>query len=675
MGNKFCCNEERLSEEQSKPEDNYNNDINKDNNNNLNNANNEENNENNDNNLPTLQDNNTIDSENKNKRKKNFYNNNKYDSNELEDINNMKSSIFDNENENENDNKNLNEENIDSTANFKAANKKKYKSGNNSSENYGVKINIKKKKNDLNNSDKEFTPINKILKKNPNYKFKPLKLKDFNDNKENEFYLINNPKYIGLKNKNSNLVFIKNKFQNNCLTDNIELIGTKKEFLNNKEKDLTNRKKNNNDKDNENNNDFNIVYTNYSYSNRPSDSINPNINVTTRNHNLPFDEKETDKNYSTSSKKAKNNNNNNQIPSFINKDPIIQNIHTNNERLIEIYIKNQIRKIIKVLKDKTERQKEPKQLLNIDKIKNIINYNQINDEVFGDNNQLIKIDNRNDIKNNELNDISLTFDVLNTSKSQTIINKSKNFCIKFFSNGSIYIGEVKNDKLDGHGKFMNVLGDIILGFFKDNCFHGYNLIERTQNNSRFEGQFEKNKFNGYGIVMFSDGSSYFGQYKNNEKWGLGTYSWENGCQYQGEWKNGRPNGLGIFIDSKDKYYEGEWKNGMMNGIGLFKWGDGRKYFGGFNNDKRNGFGIYFWNNPLKIYLGFWINGLQNGIGKVLTSFKEKYYIWKDGKIIKKFSSKNDIALQLDKQEMNKMKKYQYFFKLNVDDLLTFILDL
>ena len=79
-----------------------------------------------------------------------------------------------------------------------------------------------------------------------------------------------------------------------------------------------------------------------------------------------------------------------------------------NERLIEIYIKNQIRKIIKVLKDKTERQKEPRQLLNIDKIKNIINYNQINDEAFGENNQLIKISNRNDIKNNELNDVEDT---------------------------------------------------------------------------------------------------------------------------------------------------------------------------------------------------------------------------------------------------------------------------
>ncbi len=133
--------------------------------------------------------------------------------------------------------------------------------------------------------------------------------------------------------------------------------------------------------------------------------------------------------------------------------------------------------------------------------------------------------------------------------------------------------------------------------------------------------------------------------------------------------------MGIFIDNKNRYYEGEWKNGMMNGIGLFKWDDGRKYFGMFNNDRRDGFGIFFWNNPLKIYLGFWNNGLQNGVGKILTSFKERYYMWRDGNIIKKFIEKKNIFLQIDKEDKNKMEKYYKFFRMNVDDLLTFILDL
>ena len=662
MGNKFCCNEDKNSEDPSKVEENYNNII----------YQNIKDYKDNGNPSPSLRDNNTNESKEKNKRSNVLNNNNKYDSNDFEDIRNMKSSLFDNDNENEN--QNLNEENIDSNANFKAIPKNKIKSGNNSNKKFGTKINIKKKKDDLNNSDNEFIGIKNVIKDNPDYKNKPLKLKDFNDNKENEFYLINNAKYIGLKNNNSNLVFVKNKIQNSDLSNDIELIGTKKEFFNEKYKDFKKNKKNNKNKneEDESDKDMKIVYSRYSFSYKESESFNPNIKFTTQNHNVPYDEKNSDKNYSYSSKVEKNNN---KIPKFINKEPIIKNIHTRNERLIEIYIKNQVRKIIKFLEDKNTKRSGSKKFINNNQNKKLTNYSKSKEETFGDNNLLINSNDIKDIKSNEINEISLSFEVVNTSKSQTIINKDKNFCIKFFSNGSIYIGEIQQDKLSGHGKFMNIKGDIILGFFKDNCFHGYNLIQGNQNNSLFEGEFERNKFNGYGIVQFSDGSSYFGEYKNNEKCGLGTYTWERGCQYQGEWKNGKPNGLGIFIDNKNRFYEGEWKNGMMNGIGLFKWNDGRKYFGEFNNDKRNGFGIYFWNNPLKIYLGFWINGLQNGIGKILTSFKEKHYLWENGVKIKKFSTKKNIESQIDKEERYKMKKYQYFFRLNLDDLFTFILDL
>ena len=653
MGTKFCCNEDRSEQLPSKEDENNNDDNDK-------NINENDNNKNNENNLSLPLYNNKVNSDKNNVKQKNMRN--KSESNYLEDINNMKSSIFDNENENQNYNNN--EESNNNNVGILSS-KKINKIVNSSKDNLISKnSNIKKKKSDLilNNSDKDFTDIKKVIKNNPDYKKRPLKIKNYNDNKENEFYLINNAKYIGLKNTNSNLVFIKNKYQNNGIVDSIELIKSKQDL---------NIKNINNYDEEENDSKQRIVYTRYSYSNKNSESINENINISLRNHNIPYDEKITDKNISSTQKLEINP----KIPEVINQDPIIQNIHTNNQKLIEIYIKNQVRKIIKFLEDKTKRQDEPKKIKNSKKIKGIINNNNLNDDALEDDNQLIKVNSINNLKNNEINDISSSLEVINTNNCQTIMNKEKNFCIKFFSNGSVYIGEIKSNKLCGHGKFLNVQGDIIVGFFNDNCFHGYNIIERSQNNSKFEGQFEKNKFNGYGLEQFTDGSNYYGQYKNNEKWGIGTYSWGDKYQYQGEWKYGRPNGVGIFIDDKNRYYEGEWKNGKMNGIGLFKWDDGRKYFGMFKDDKRHGFGIYFWNNPLKIYMGFWINGLQNGIGKILTSFKEKYYLWNNGKIEKKFQKNNDINLQIDKQERNKMKKYNRFFKMNLDDLLTFILDL
>ena len=655
MGTKFCCNEDRSEQLPSKEDENNNDDNDK-------NINENDNNKNNENNLSLPLYNNNVNSDKNNVKPKNMRN--KSESNYLEDINNMKSSIFDNENENQNYNNN--EESNNNNIGILSS-KKINKIVNSSKDNLISKnsnIRIKKKKSDLilNNSDKDFTDIKKVIKNNPDYKKRPLKIKNYNDNKENEFYLINNAKYIGLKNTNSNLVFIKNKYQNNGIVDSIELIKSKQDL---------NIKNINNYDEEENDSKQRIVYTRYSYSNKNSESVNENINISLRNHHIPYDEKITDKINSSTQKLEINP----KITEFINQDPIIQNIHTNNQKLIEIYIKNQVRKIIKFLEDKTKRQDEPKKIINSKKLKGIINNNNLNDDALEDDNQLIKVNSINNLKNNEINDISSSLEVINTNNCQTIMNKEKNFCIKFFSNGSVYIGEIKSDKLCGHGKFLNVQGDIIVGFFNDNCFHGYNIIERSQNNSKFEGQFEKNKFNGYGLEQFADGSNYYGQYKNNEKWGIGTYSWGDKYQYQGEWKYGRPNGVGIFIDDKNRYYEGEWKNGKMNGIGLFKWDDGRKYFGMFKDDKRHGFGIYFWNNPLKIYMGFWINGLQNGIGKILTSFKEKYYLWNNGKIEKKFQKNNDINLQIDKQERNTMKKYNRFFKMNLDDLLTFILDL
>ena len=396
--------------------------------------------------------------------------------------------------------------------------------------------------------------------------------------------------------------------------------------------------------------------------------------VTSKSHNIPYGEKFSDKNTNSS----KNIKYNKKLLDFVNIYTINNNIHNDNYKIIEIYIKNQIAKITKLLKNNNKNKRKTNNDIN-----NLNNYNNDVDKYQN----LYKIDDKNNININinesylrqfnnfpkEVNDIS--FNVLNNDSCQTIKDKVKNFCVKFFDNGSIYIGEIKDNKCFGHGKYITTKGDITMGYFKDNFVQGYEIIKTNNNNSVFEGQFEKNNFNGYGIEIFEDGSTYFGQFENNKKAGIGTYDWGDGCQYQGEWKNGLPHGSGIFNDNKNRLYEGEWKYGKMNGIGLFKWGDVRKYIGYYREDKRNGFGIFFWPNPLKIYLGFWVNGLPNGIGKIYTSFKEKYYLWEDGKVIKKILNKNDFNLQIEKNEIELVKKYSFYFNMSLDDLLTLILDL
>ena len=555
------------------------------------------------------------------------------------------------------------------------------------------------------NEDEDVTDINKVMSSNPNYKNSPLVLPNLNNDKENDFYLINTSKYIGLKNSNSNLVFIKETKDNHITKPELTPLPNNKNII----IDINNLNeiKNNNN--------------NFSSSNKLSNPNNQNINFSSRSHNLPYNPyNEKINNNAISHAKTSFNIKPND---FVNKYNVVDKIHNNNNRIIEIYINNQIKKIINAFKNYKNNTKNKKPKLNYSKtnfayknksnIDDIYNdlyketndnndknnnnnifrssannpkkynlndnyYNNLNDNDNNDNNNLEN--NNNNIKLKQVNNFGKeiddkSYDILNEGFSKTIIDREKNFCIKYFDNGSVYIGQTKNDKCNGHGKYISTKGDITNGFFKDNYLQGYELIERKRNNAIFEGEFDKNKFNGYGIENFEDGSTYYGQYKNNEKSGIGTYAWSDGSNYQGEWINGLPNGTGIFNDNKNRVYEGEWRYGKMNGIGLFKWDDGRKYIGLFSDDKREGFGIFFWSRPLKIYLGFWVNGLQNGVGKIFTSTKEKYYLWEEGKILKKISNNKEFDLQIDKENKEIMNKYLYFFKMTLDDLLTLMLDL
>ena len=609
MGNKLCCDEGKETINLSYQQDKL---------------------------SPTIDENNTVytnDNKKNNIEKKNDESldnnleNNKSNENFFDEIQNLKSSIFDNENDdnsnnedneyyNDNDNKNNHHQ---QTNGKKKNNLDINKSANNSDKNI---LRNKKSKKKKKNEHENYTENKKIINNNSSNKnTPPFILNNFHHDKENEYYLINTSHYIGLKNSNSNLVFLKNN--KDTMRNKLELTP----IIKKKNKNIEN----------------NIIRNNYSISQK-STINNPNIVVTTRSHNIPFGEKFSDKNNSNSS--------NNRIRSkiitdYVNKSKIMEKLHNNNKRIIEIYINNQLKKIIKFLKNNKRKTK------------------------YNSNNEKIRLQKYNNFEEG-FNDIS--FEILNSGTCQTILNKEKNFCIKYFDNGSIYIGEIENNKCNGHGKFMNSKGDITMSFFMNNYLQEYGIIEIRRNNSIFEGEFEKNKFNGYGIELFEDGSTFYGQYENNKKSGIGTYDWRDGSQYQGEWKNGLPNGLGIFSDNKNRLYEGEWKYGKMNGIGLYKWDDGRKYIGLFNEDKREGFGIFFWPKPLKVYLGFWVNGFQDGIGKIYTSFKERYYLWQEGKIIKKLSETKILNLQLE--EYNKLiKKYYYFFRMSLDDLLTIILDL
>ena len=452
----------------------------------------------------------------------------------------------------------------------------------------------------------------------------------------------------------------KNKFINNFNIDNNDEILNENNNINNMNiNDINNLKSslyedetpiNIYNKNNENNNSFkneinnlsdnfednsNLNYKekkiifNYKNSNFSGFSISREDFQEQNNNDNSFLKNEFKNNsfYNFYNNKHNNNNINNNINhKFFNIYYIIKKIKVKNEKVIDIYIINNINRIIYFYH----------------KLKNkIIDINQ------------------------SINNIPINLNFTLSKSSKIILDKNINsFGIKKYQNNSIYFGSIINNKCNGIGKYLNCEHKLIKGEFKNDFLDGFCIIESNEN--KFYGISQKNILNGIVIEKYNDNSLFEGEYLNNEKNGIGTYKWKNGNKYTGDFKHNKMEGNGVFYYHDGRIYEGEWANNKMNGIGIFKWKDGRKYFGKFSEDKRNGFGIFLWNNPVKIYVGEWKNNSINGIGKLITNNKEIFALWENSKRKKGF---NNLKFFEKIKKSENIKFYEKFYTIKIEDIL------
>jgi hypothetical protein len=54
----------------------------------------------------------------------------------------------------------------------------------------------------------------------------------------------------------------------------------------------------------------------------------------------------------------------------------------------------------------------------------------------------------------------------------------------------------------------------------------------------YEGEYEDDKKQGYGVFTWASGNIYKGDYKNDEREGHGEMKWTDGSYYVGEWLRG-----------------------------------------------------------------------------------------------------------------------------------------
>ena len=325
-----------------------------------------------------------------------------------------------------------------------------------------------------------------------------------------------------------------------------------------------------------------------------------------------------------------------------NEDTIINNFYddlddNDNERNMKL---KSLKDIIQEYPDNT-RLKEIIYKNSINKIINLfIAYHKLCQSKIKDNGADSILKNKNSQKIN--NDYIYIGDNSNNSTKE-------GFGIQKWADGSKCVGHFKNDKSNGLGKFIDNENNYLFGNFVDDKLEGFGIYS-YKNGSKYIGEWLNDLQDGIGLEYWKDGSMYNGQFSNGKKNGLGVYIWGDGSKYEGEWKDNNLSGYGIYyFSNKDKIYTGEWKNNMMNGIGELVWiKQGRKYLGYFIDDKINGLGLLIWRNPLKIFIGFWSNGKQNGIGKYMDSHKEKYGIWKNGKIVKWIKNDEKIEEYIEK---------------------------
>lgn len=84
--------------------------------------------------------------------------------------------------------------------------------------------------------------------------------------------------------------------------------------------------------------------------------------------------------------------------------------------------------------------------------------------------------------------------------------------LKFDKDKIVYVGHVKNNKMNGKGKLTYKNGDQYEGNFVNGQFEGQGTF-RSKTGWSYKGEFSKGQANGKGTLTTADGKKYSGRFK------------------------------------------------------------------------------------------------------------------------------------------------------------------
>lgn len=222
----------------------------------------------------------------------------------------------------------------------------------------------------------------------------------------------------------------------------------------------------------------------------------------------------------------------------------------------------------------------------------------------------------------------------------------------------VYCGELSEGQYHGRGTLRYARSDprqrgVFEGDFVRGKRSGKGKLSWT-NGTVYYGDWKDDRLHGTGVLELPSGLKYEGEFQHNKFHGQGTLRWKNGKHYVGSWKDNLRSGTGVLTypadDSRHRMeYTGEWSKGMRHGQGVMRWTNGALYEGEWNYGKRDGFGKHTFPSR-QVYIGTWKKGLREGKGTRYFPNGDRYvgewqkdkkhgqgfYVFAHGRVVPKF---------------------------------------
>jgi hypothetical protein len=185
-------------------------------------------------------------------------------------------------------------------------------------------------------------------------------------------------------------------------------------------------------------------------------------------------------------------------------------------------------------------------------------------------------------------------------------------------------------KYEGYGILVKSDGSKYEGFWKDGALEGIGRFYSTDG-SYYDGNFSKGITCGFGIYIHNDRTRYQGEWQNDQPHGKGKEFFPDGSVFEGTFVNGKKIGNCVYSWRDGSYYVGEILNDYFYGKGRYSWSDGKIYEGDWKDNMLHGKGILRYPDG-SFYDGYFLNNQRNGHGKYYwNEFRYFEGTWSNGK--------------------------------------------